>query len=710
MPANDTITPEDLGTFTLTATLKTAGTQSITATDTTTGSLKGTESAIVVSASAAQSLKVSGFPTADTAGASGSVVITAYDAYGNVASGYTGTVALTSSDLQALIIPTTYSFTGVDAGQHIFPATAVTLYTAGSQSINATDTTTSSITGSESNINVQAAAASTLEVGGFPSIATAGVAGKVSVTVYDAYGNVATGYTGTVAFSSSDSRAVLPAAYTFSGGDAGTHTFPVTFDTAGTQSIMATDTVATSLTDDENGIAVRPAAANTLAVASFPVADTAGTANNVTVTAYDAYGNLATGYTGTVAFSSSDGHALLPANFTFSAADAGTHTISVTLETAGMQSFTATDSSNSALNGSETGITVQPAALAKLLVTGFPTNPTAGTAYNFAVSRDRCLWQRDHRLSGHGQLEQHGIECVVLTDQLRLHVRRRRNASLLCHARDRGASVDQGIRHHEQHQRQRDRHHSAARRARQTDCHRLPDQSHRRNGLQFHGQRDRWLRQRDHGLSGYGQLEQHGIECVVLTDQLHLHVRRRRERIPSLPRSRPRGISRSGHPTPRTASAAARPASRCSPPRWPNCWSRASRPIPPPERPTILRSADRCLWQRDHGLSGHGQLEQHRFERVNFPGRLHLHRRRRRDAFLLRHARDRGASVDQGIRHHEQHQRQRDRHRGAAGIARQTGRHRLPERPHRRHGVQLHGQRHGWLRQRDHRLYWARST
>ena len=57
-----------------------------------------------------------------------------------------------------------------------------------------------------------------------------------------------TGYTGTVHFTSSDGPAVLPANYTFTGGDAGTHVFSVTLKTAGTQSITATDTVTGSIT------------------------------------------------------------------------------------------------------------------------------------------------------------------------------------------------------------------------------------------------------------------------------------------------------------------------------------------------------------------------------------------------------------------------------------------------------------------------------
>ena len=65
----------------------------------------------------------------------------------------------------------------------------------------------------------------------------------MTVTAEDSYGNVATGYTGAVAFRSGDARAVLPADYTFVAGDNGVHTFTnaVTLVTAGTQTVTATE-------------------------------------------------------------------------------------------------------------------------------------------------------------------------------------------------------------------------------------------------------------------------------------------------------------------------------------------------------------------------------------------------------------------------------------------------------------------------------------
>src|ERR671922_300253 len=122
---------------------------------------------------------------------------------------------------------------------------------------------------------------------------------------------------GTVHFTSSDGQAVLPADYGFVAADAGVHTFSATLKTAGSQSITATDTVTSSITGTQSGIVVTPAAASTFAVAGLPTPRTAGVAGTFTVTARDAFGNTATGYLGTVHFTSSDTQATLPANYIF---------------------------------------------------------------------------------------------------------------------------------------------------------------------------------------------------------------------------------------------------------------------------------------------------------------------------------------------------------------------------------------------------------
>jgi hypothetical protein len=191
-------------------------------------------------------------------------------------------------------------------------------------------------------------------VAGFPSPTTAGVAHTFTVTALNADGTVNTAYTGTVHFASNDLQAVLPANYTFTTADQGTHTFTATLKTAGSRSITVTDTVTGSITGYESGIVVQPTAAVKF-VLSAPSSVTHGMAFSVTLTAYDAYGNVAAGYTGTVHFSSSDSTATLPANYTFTTTDAGVHAFTgVILRKKGKQTITVTDRLNSALTATDT--------------------------------------------------------------------------------------------------------------------------------------------------------------------------------------------------------------------------------------------------------------------------------------------------------------------------------------------------------------------
>jgi hypothetical protein len=187
-------------------------------------------------------------------------------------------------------------------------------------------------------------------VTGLPSSTTAGVSHTFTVTALNADGTVNTGYTGTVQFSSTDPQAVLPADYTFTAADQGVHAFTVTLKTAGSKSITATDTVTGGITGGEFGIVVQPAAAAKF-VLSAPSSVTHGSAFSVTLTVEDAYGNVVTGYTGTVSFGSSDSKATLPKKYTFTAADAGVHTFTnVVLRKIGTQTLKVTDTLNSGLN------------------------------------------------------------------------------------------------------------------------------------------------------------------------------------------------------------------------------------------------------------------------------------------------------------------------------------------------------------------------
>jgi hypothetical protein len=133
--------------------------------------------------------------------------------------------------------------------------TGVTLRTAGPQSFYAYDPA-AGVYGQQ-DFTVLPGAATNFVVSGYPAGAAAGTLNSFTVTAMDAWGNVATGYTGTVHFSSDDTGPMraLPMDYVFNAGDAGTHTFLAAFD-AGTWYLRATDTMTSSITGEQDGIVV----------------------------------------------------------------------------------------------------------------------------------------------------------------------------------------------------------------------------------------------------------------------------------------------------------------------------------------------------------------------------------------------------------------------------------------------------------------------
>ncbi|MFL5343349.1 MAG: S8 family serine peptidase [Hyalangium sp.] len=122
-----------------------------------------------------------------------------------------------------------------------------------------------------------------------------------------------------------------------------------------------------------------------------------------TVTAVDAVGVTATGYTGSASFTSTDAAAVLPPNAAFTAGVASN--VSITFNTAGPQSVIATDTANAAITGSASTdvtdavglvFTVQPPATAlagasltpavKVGLVDASGNPVTKGSYNITLS------------------------------------------------------------------------------------------------------------------------------------------------------------------------------------------------------------------------------------------------------------------------------------------------------------------------------------
>jgi hypothetical protein len=359
-----------VGTFNVV--LNTAGVQTLTATDTVATTLTGASNPITVSAAAATHFVVTA-PGTVAAGSNLTFTVKAEDQFNNIATSYAGVVAFTSSDQGAsTILP---GNGGLTAGVGTFSAT---LTTAGNQMLTATDTV-SSITGTSNNIVVTGLAATHFVVAA-PANAVSGVPFVLTVIAEDQFGNTATGYGGLVGFTTSDPAGSVPGNSPLTNG---VGTFPVSLQTAGIQTITATDTVNATLTGTSNPILVSANAA-THFVVTAPSNAVQGVAFSFTVIAEDASNNTATGYTGTVGFTSSDPGAFtrLPSNSTLVG---GVGTFNATLTTVGTQTLTATDTSSGFINGSSNPITVSASAATHYVVTA-PANAAAGVAFNFTVT------------------------------------------------------------------------------------------------------------------------------------------------------------------------------------------------------------------------------------------------------------------------------------------------------------------------------------
>jgi hypothetical protein len=358
LPADYTFTAADHGTHTFSVTLKTAGDQSLTVADYQ-AFASGSASATVTPA-AASAFGIGG-PYQPSSGDTGTVVVVAVDLYGNQVTDYTGTVHFTSSD--AATLPVDYTFTAADGGVHTF---WVTLRTAGAQTVTATDTHAPAVTG-DTTIDVR------------PAVSLSGPAS----------GSVHQDLTFTLnASGGSSASSVYSFQLDWDGDGVVDQTVNGVSGTTVTHSFTSAGTTVIILTASINGVSsyvsyptvdITPAAASTFTITGPAGAVSGEQAFPVTVTALDPYGNVATGYTGTVHFSSSSA-ATLPADYTFTAADGGVHTFWVTLRTAGSQTVTATDTRAPAITG-QTAVTVLPVASLAVPVFG-----TLNQALSFTLS------------------------------------------------------------------------------------------------------------------------------------------------------------------------------------------------------------------------------------------------------------------------------------------------------------------------------------
>ena len=334
---------------------------------------------VTVGATSAAAIKVDPASTTPTAGDHLGVTLTVLGPNGKPAPGFRGTVHMASTDPKA-VLPADITFTANDAG---VKQVMVTFETAGLSTMTASDTSSKTGVQGSASVTVQPAAAATFQLTALPASAVAGQSLVLSITAHDQFNNVATTFGGKAVLTSGEATDILPPATSFTAGVA---TVSLAFTKVGNHIATVTDQAATLPSVNTSSVAIGPAAPFRIALVPTNQATTAGSDEAFTATLVDFFNNTATNYTGTLHFAAiGDPSAVVPADFVFASGDAGTHSFSATLKTAGSVSVAVSDTVAAGLSGTVTW-TVGPAAATNCIASQAPAAAPAGTVVGLTVA------------------------------------------------------------------------------------------------------------------------------------------------------------------------------------------------------------------------------------------------------------------------------------------------------------------------------------
>lgn len=371
----------------------TTGNPSITASDQAGLLAEDTKTNITIDPGPADHYALSGIPGSIIAGDPQTVSVEVLDEWDNRKTDYTGTVMFSTNDPGSQVsLPENYQFQPADAGFHTF-TNGVALVTVGEWYLLARDSVNTSVFGIITGIDVTHAEADSFDISGIPDTVTAGSPTPFTVTVFDPYLNIATGYSERITFSTDDpgNEVILPPDHDFNPADQGVHLFDspgMVLVTAGTRMLEVQEVGDPTVRGSRSGIDVSHSSVDSLILTGLPGSVVAGTRLTLNVEAVDQFSNRILDYVGRVHFSSSDPQATLPNPYRFLPGDQGYHTFvnGVTLRTAGNQFVTAIDST-SGVTGRSSGTDVTHDVAASLVITPPGTVPiTVETAKIFTAT------------------------------------------------------------------------------------------------------------------------------------------------------------------------------------------------------------------------------------------------------------------------------------------------------------------------------------
>jgi hypothetical protein len=154
-----------------------------------------------------------------------------------------------------------------------------------------------------------------------------------------------------------------------------------------TTSYQLTASFGKATTNETVRVTVGATSAASIKIQPSSKTPTAGEPFTVALTVLGTDGNVAPGFRGTLHIASTDTSAALPQDIAFTATEAGTKTVNVTLKTAGGSTLTATDVTGKANASGAAVVTVQPAAAqAYQLVSDLPSSAAAGDALKLTIA------------------------------------------------------------------------------------------------------------------------------------------------------------------------------------------------------------------------------------------------------------------------------------------------------------------------------------
>lgn len=214
---------------------------------------------------------------------------------------------------------------------------------------------------------------------------TIGESSSFNVTIVNALTmDVIEDYAGTITFESSDPAAALPADYTFvPATDMGTHEFTVVFNTVDSVThdamhyVTAYDVDDNTISGTQDEIEVWEPAMIDHFVVTFSGDDVIATEpTTATITAYNQWDEVHTGYEGTAVFDSDDVGATLPGPTPFTDAMDGVQDVEVTYSTPGLHTLNVTDQDVTEATG-ESSVTVLAAPVADYFVLTGVNDPSS---------------------------------------------------------------------------------------------------------------------------------------------------------------------------------------------------------------------------------------------------------------------------------------------------------------------------------------------